>query len=108
MQIIKKTIFKQSNIEFSEFMKVLSHPARLDILKILALKNSCSCGDIVTLLSYSQSTISQHLKDLKDGGLINLEQVGPKSMYSINWEVITNKFLLFYDYSKEILELNPA
>lgn len=108
MQIIKKTIFKPSNLEVADFMKILSHPARLDILKILALKNTCSCGDIVNLLGYSQSTISQHLKDLKDGGLILLTQVGPKSMYSLNWESLSNKFLLFYDFSKEILELNPA
>ncbi|CAN5463897.1 N/A [soil metagenome] len=108
MQIIRKTIFNPTNVEFADFMKILAHPARLDILKIIAVKNSCSCGDIVNLLSYSQSTVSQHLKDLREGGLINLTQSGPKSIYSINWEVISNKFLLFYDYSKEILELNPS
>jgi len=64
--------------------KALSHPARLAILQTLALRGACICGEIVELMPLSQSTVSQHLKVLKDAGLITGEIDGPRSCYCIN------------------------
>ena len=74
--------------ELAVFAKALSHPARIAILKVLAEKNGCICGEIVEILPLAQSTVSQHLKELKDAGLIKGEVSGPKSCYCINWESI--------------------
>lgn len=64
--------------------KALSNPARLAILKILAERGTCICGEIVEALPLSQATVSQHLKVLKQAGLINGEIDGPRSCYCIN------------------------
>ena len=64
--------------------KALSHPARLAILRTLAQRAVCTCGEIVDVLPLSQATVSQHLKVLKDAGLITGEIDGPRSCYCIN------------------------
>jgi ArsR family transcriptional regulator, arsenate/arsenite/antimonite-responsive transcriptional repressor len=69
--------------------KALAHPARVAILRLLAERKSCICGDIVDELPLSQSTVSQHLRELKDAGLIRGEIEGAKVCYCIdpaNWE----------------------
>ena len=68
--------------------KALSHPARLEILQTLALRGTCICGEIVDLMPLSQATVSQHLKILKDAGLISGEIDGQRSCYCINTETI--------------------
>jgi DNA-binding transcriptional ArsR family regulator len=65
--------------------KALSHPARLAILKTLAQRGSCICGEIVEVMPLSQATVSQHLKVLKDSGLITGTVDGPRSCYCINY-----------------------
>ena len=64
--------------------KALSHPARLAILHILAQRGTCICGEIVDVMPLSQATVSQHLKILKNAGLISGEVEGQKSCYCIN------------------------
>ena len=64
--------------------KALSHPARLTILKTLALRGECICGEIVEVLPLSQATVSQHLKVLREAGLITGQVDGPKSCYCLN------------------------
>lgn len=64
--------------------KALSHPARLAILQILARRGTCICGEIVEVLPLSQATVSQHLKVLREAGLITGEVDGPRSCYCIN------------------------
>ena len=64
--------------------KALSHPARLAILRMLAGRGSCICGEIVDVMPLSQATVSQHLKILKDAGLIAGEIDGPRTCYCIN------------------------
>jgi len=64
--------------------KALSHPARLAILQTLASRGSCICGEIVDSIPLSQATVSQHLKVLKDAGLITGQIDGPRSCYCIN------------------------
>lgn len=64
--------------------KALSHPARLAILQTLAQRGSCICGDIVEVMPLSQATVSQHLKVLKDAGLVEGRIDGPRSCYCIS------------------------
>lgn len=84
MAINKKQHFRENEIAVADFAKALSHPARVAILTALAEKNTCFCGEIVDLLPLAQSTVSQHLKELKKAGLITGEIDGPKSCYCIN------------------------
>lgn len=68
--------------------KALSHPARLAILQTLARRGTCICGEIVEVLPLSQATVSQHLKVLREAGLITGEVDGPRSCYCINTETL--------------------
>ena len=63
--------------------KALGHPARVKIVRILIQKNACICGEIVEELPLAQSTVSQHLKVLKEAGLVRGEVDGPRVCYCI-------------------------
>jgi DNA-binding transcriptional ArsR family regulator len=81
--------FSVKHNRISKYAKALSHPARVAILNFLIKKNACVCGDIVDELPLSQSTVSQHLKELKEAGLIKGDIDGAKVCYCINekeWE----------------------
>ncbi|MGZ3852346.1 MAG: ArsR/SmtB family transcription factor [Flavisolibacter sp.] len=86
MAFHKKEEFGKKEQELAEFSKALGHPARIAILKVLAQKNECICGEIVEVLPLAQSTVSQHLKELKNAGLIQGTLDGPRSCYCINWK----------------------
>lgn len=86
MAINKKDEFNRKEQELAEFAKALSHPARIAILKVLAARNECICGEIVEILPLAQSTVSQHLKELKNAGLVEGTVDGPRSCYCINWK----------------------
>lgn len=88
MVLSKIKDFSKTDIELAEIAKALSHPARIKILKILNDLDSCMVGSIVDLLPLSQSTVSQHLKELKRVGLIKGEIEGPKICYCINSNVM--------------------
>ncbi|MEL6986334.1 MAG: metalloregulator ArsR/SmtB family transcription factor, partial [Bacteroidota bacterium] len=66
----KESLFSKREIELANMAKALAHPARIAILKQLAKRQSCICNDLVEGLPLAQSTISQHLKALKNAGLI--------------------------------------
>ncbi|MBK9731354.1 MAG: winged helix-turn-helix transcriptional regulator [Chitinophagaceae bacterium] len=87
----KKDAFSLKENELAAFAKALSHPARIAILKTIATHNTCICGEIVEVLPLAQSTVSQHLKELLNAGLIEGTVDGPKSCYCINWKTF-NKF----------------
>lgn len=70
--------------KIAKYAKALAHPARVAILQILVKKQACICGDIVEELPLSQSTVSQHLKELKESGLIKGEIEGAKVCYCID------------------------
>ncbi|MCW5907869.1 MAG: winged helix-turn-helix transcriptional regulator [Chitinophagales bacterium] len=76
--------FSVKDNRIARYAKALAHPARVAILKLLASKPSCMCGDIVEELPLSQSTVSQHLKELKEAGLIKGEVEGVKVCYCID------------------------
>lgn len=78
---------KQNKI--AKYTKALGHPARIAILEVLIKKQACICSDIVDELPLSQSTVSQHLKELKEAGLIKGDIEGAKVCYCIDekeWE----------------------
>lgn len=62
----------------------IAHPARVRILRILLARTSCVCGELVDLMPLAQSTVSQHLKILKEAGLVQGEIDGPKVCYCVN------------------------
>jgi DNA-binding transcriptional ArsR family regulator len=70
--------------EIATICKALGHPTRLQILTLLCEKNHRNCGEIVSLISLAQSTISKHLLELKKAGLISLKNQGKKTIYSID------------------------
>ncbi|MFN0016262.1 MAG: ArsR/SmtB family transcription factor [Saprospiraceae bacterium] len=74
--------------ELAELAKALGHPARVAILRELARRNVCVCGEIVDVLPLAQSTVSQHLKELKSAGLISGTVAGAKSCYCINHDAL--------------------
>jgi ArsR family transcriptional regulator, arsenate/arsenite/antimonite-responsive transcriptional repressor len=86
MALNKKDEFTQKEQELALMAKAMAHPARIAILKVLAQRNECICGEIVDLLPLAQSTVSQHLKELKKAGLIEGTVNGPRSCYCINWK----------------------
>src|SRR5436190_21959340 len=103
MAFNKKEEFTQKEQDLMAFAKAMEHPARIAILKVLAQKNECICGEIVDVLPLAQSTVSQHLKELKNAGLITGETDGPRSCYCINWkafEKFNNEFNFLFDILK--------
>lgn len=73
----------EADEELAELAKALGHPARVQILRLLVRKDACICGEIVDELPLAQSTVSQHLKVLKESGLIRGEVAGPRTCYCI-------------------------
>ena len=84
MGITKSHIFTLKENKLAKYAKALGHPARISILNLLAKKQACICGDIVDELPLSQSTVSQHLKELKDAGLIKGDIDGASVCYCID------------------------
>jgi DNA-binding transcriptional ArsR family regulator len=88
MGLTKTEGFTKSQIDLAAMAKALAHPARIAIIQYLAKQKACVCGDIVAELPLSQSTVSQHLKELKNVGLIRGDVEGPSVCYCIdekNW-----------------------
>jgi len=84
MGLAKTEEFSVKDNKIAKYAKALSHPARVAIIKLLLQKQTCICGDIVDELPLSQSTVSQHLKELKESGLIKGDIDGAKVCYCID------------------------
>jgi DNA-binding transcriptional ArsR family regulator len=84
MGLTKTEEFTKTQNDLAQLTKALGHPARIAILQFLAEKKACVCGDIVDELPLSQSTVSQHLKELKKAGLIKGNIEGPSICYCID------------------------
>ncbi len=87
----------------ARFAKALGHPARIQIIKYLIKCDCCFTGDIVEILPLAQSTVSQHLKELKDAGLIQGEINPPRVKYCINkenFELARELFAEFFEYKE--------
>lgn len=84
MPTARTDLFDDDAIAVAKAAKALSHPARIEILRVLASRNACICGEIVDELPLAQSTVSQHLKALKEAGLIEGTIEGAAVCYCIN------------------------
>jgi ArsR family transcriptional regulator, arsenate/arsenite/antimonite-responsive transcriptional repressor len=90
--------FDRSLQEIARFAKVLSHPARLAILKYLSETKTCISGDISDFLPLGRTTVSQHLKELRDAGLIQGEIDGLKINYCLCSSMINKSLEIFNTY----------
>lgn len=107
MAYSKKEEFNADEITVSEIAKAFSHPARIAIIKFLSQQKSCICNDLVEHLPLSQSTVSQHLKELKNAGLIQGEIDGPRVCYCIdkeNWKKAKEIFTEFFNMKFEAMK----
>lgn len=97
--------YKEDTEALARFAKALGHPTRIAILRYLENQSCCFTGDLVEIFPLAQSTISQHLKELKLAGLIQGELKPPKIKYCIdheNWETAKALFSSFFEiYVKE-------
>lgn len=104
MGLTKTEIFTTEQNTIAQMAKALGHPARIAILQHLIKINSCICGDLVDEIGLAQPTISQHLKELKNAGLIKGNIEGTSVCYCIdqnNWTTIKNMLTQFLDYNSE-------
>jgi DNA-binding transcriptional ArsR family regulator len=89
---MKPMAFDTTDVLFAARMKALAHPARLTIVRALleVADGGCCCGDIVGRLPLAQSTVSQHLKVLRQAGLVRGEVSGPRSCYWLDREALAS------------------
>lgn len=87
MSKMKKPEYAKMAVEAAKFAKALGHPARIAILQLLLKRQTCICSNIVEELPIAQSTVSQHLKALKEAGLIKGEIEGTSICYCIDEKV---------------------
>src|SRR5688500_8302918 len=103
MGLTKSEEFSLKENKLARYAKALAHPARVAIIKLLAGKATCQCGDIVDELPLSQSTVSQHLKELKEAGLIKGEIDGTRVCYCIDekeWKIVQASLNQLFDSYK--------
>jgi len=91
--------YSDNQVKIAELCKAIAHPARVAIVKHLIERDECVCGDLVDELPLSQSTVSQHLKELKKVGLIQGTVSGPSVCYCLNedvWNQFSNEMGSFF------------
>lgn len=98
----KSALFDKDLQHYSKIFKALAHPARLTILKYLAETNSCICGDISDELPLSRTTVNQHLKELKNLGLVKGKVTGVKTNYCIDLDVVREAKQLLDSFFTEL------
>ncbi|MFT5779895.1 MAG: DNA-binding transcriptional ArsR family regulator [Crocinitomicaceae bacterium] len=100
MGITKTENYTQEQVELGQILKVMGHPARIAILQSIIRSKTCICGELVTEIGLAQSTISQHLKELKTVGLIKGTIDGTSMCYCINnetWERVKDTLSALLD-----------
>jgi ArsR family transcriptional regulator len=105
MALARREEFPRKETDVADFAKSLAHPARVAILTLLAEKRECICGELVIDLPLSQSTVSQHLKALKEIGLIKGTIDGPRSRYCIDWKVYERFQRSMTDWTEKMAKL---
>ena len=99
MGITKSEIFTAKQNKLANLLKALAHPARIAIIQHLVKAEHCICGDLVEELGLAQATISQHLKELKNTGIIKGCVEGTSVSYCINekvWQQVQQEFESFF------------
>lgn len=107
MAIHKRDEFNKKENEIAAFAKAIGHPARVSILKEIAKREECICGEIVEVLPLAQSTVSQHLKELLKAELITGTVDGVKSCYCINWKTFDRFEKIFNEFFTKTNLNNP-
>lgn len=97
MGTTKSEHFTQQQNRISTLIKALAHPARIAIIEYLLKVNECICGDIVKELPLAQPTVSQHLKELKNAGIIKGNIEGNSICYCIDQNAMT-EIKLYFDF----------
>ncbi|MBN2805868.1 MAG: helix-turn-helix transcriptional regulator [Prolixibacteraceae bacterium] len=100
----KTELFNEVLRERAKLFKLLAHPARLQILQYLSSTQSCISGDISEELPLGRTTVNQHLKELKDAGLIIGTVEGVKTNYCLDCCLIDKKLKILDDFLKELKE----
>ena len=100
MELTEKTISEKQKLT-ARYAKALGHPVRLYVIELLSKQSCCYSGDLSEVLPIAKSTLSQHLKELKNAGLIQGEIEQPKIKYCLNYENWNQAQKLF----KEFLQL---
>jgi predicted transcriptional regulator len=98
MGLTKTEIFTAEQNQLAQLLKAMAHPARIAILQRILMSNTCICGDLVEELGLAQATISQHLKELKNAGIIQGTIEGVSVCYCINpetWKVMHKQISAF-------------
>lgn len=98
----KSDLFSKRQNEIANMAKALAHPARIAILDYLVKKNACVCGDLVDELGLAQATTSQHLKELKNAGIIQGVIEGANVCYCINPKVWMQYKEFFNSFFREV------
>ena len=104
MGVTKSDLFTEAQNDIAMAAKALGHPARIAIIEYLLKSDSCINGDLVNELGLAQPTISQHLRELKDLGIIQGTIEGTKVSYCINpqrWAEIQNRFNKIFNQFKD-------
>jgi len=97
----RENVLTEDQKTIARFAKAMGHPVRMYVLEILSKQNCCYSGDLTEVLPIAKSTLSQHLKELKDAGLIQGEIEAPKIKYCLNQE----NWKLAQDLFKKFLSL---
>jgi len=104
----KTELFEKELSEMADLFKALSHPARLRILQFLAETKTCITGDISDELPLGRTTVNQHLKELKDSGLIKGETEGVKVNYCLNEITIRKVESQLSDFLATLITCNSS
>jgi len=96
----KKEVFSENQKKAARYAKALGHPVRIYVLELLSNQSCCYSGDLTEELPIAKSTLSQHLKELKDAGLIQGEIELPRIKYCINHEAWNEAKTLFKEFWK--------
>ena len=99
MGVTKTEIYKDEQNKLAALLKVLGHPARIAILQYIITQKACICNDLVEELGLAQATISQHLKELKNIGIIKGCVEGTSVSYCIDekvWQQVKKEFEAFF------------
>lgn len=99
-EMTKKDIYTDNQILISKYAKAMGHPVRVHILELLSKQSCCYSGNLTEVLPIAKSTLSQHLKELKNAGLIQGEIEAPKIKYCLNKENLEIAKKLFEDLLK--------
>lgn len=105
MGTTKTEIFTEEQNRLAVMLKALAHPARIAILQRIMIVNTCICGELVGELGLAQATVSQHLKELKNAGLIQGSIEGSSICYCIDpkaWKLLQQELNIFVGSYKEI------